>query len=209
MIVLTRSRVTIFVSVCILALLPPSAYADTTCDFEFGLGHNAQAIGSILGLVFSTTTGGGVLYADINSAWYSVTSDNGKVYEDGEYFVSGDVAAYVPNLSDRMMISFPYGTASYLTVGYSSQFQFLMEGYDGSGTLLTSATGPANVKSQGGTGLCYLTLSGSGMRYAILHDQGRYWMIDNITTDAVVPEPASLMVLLAGLGGLAALRRRS
>jgi hypothetical protein len=194
-------------SLLLLAALPGAAQIN--CNFESGLGHNGQDIGtSITGLSFSTTTGGSVLFADINSGWYSVTSDNGKVYGEGDYYVSGDVAAYTPNLSDRAKVSFTYGTASYFTVGYSSQFAFILEGYDSGGNLLAATTGAPNTKSQGGTGLAYLTVTHSGISYVVLHDQGGYWMMDNISTDAPVPEPTSIVVLLIGLGGVVARRRR-
>jgi len=43
----------------------------------------------------------------------------------------------------------------------------------------------------------------------LFHDEGGYWMIDNITTDAIVPEPSSILLGLAtGLAGLMRLRRK-
>jgi hypothetical protein len=161
------------------------------------------------GLTFTSASGEGVCLADIDSGWYSVTSDNGKVFEDGEYFVSGNVAAFIPSLGDTARITFTCGTASYFTIGYSSQFQFFVEAYDVAGSLLNSASGPANTKSLGGTGLSYLTVTHPDIAYVTLHDQGGYWMVDNITTDAPVPEPSSVVALLMGLGGLAASRRRT
>ena len=159
------------------------------------------------GLLFTTLSGGEVCYADINSGWYSVNSDNGKVYEDGEYFISGDVAAYVRNLSEKAKIEFALGPASYFSVGYSSQHPLVLEGYNSGDQLLASVSGPANTKSQGGTGLSYLVVSHADMAYVVIHDEGGYWLMDNITTDAPVPEPGSLVGIGVGLAGLA-LRRR-
>ncbi|MCX6374722.1 MAG: PEP-CTERM sorting domain-containing protein [Armatimonadetes bacterium] len=188
------------------------AHADTLCNFESGLGHNFEAIGnSLMGLSFSTVSGGEVRYADINSGWYSVKSDNGKVYADREYFVSGDVAAYITDLSDKAKVAFTSGPASYFTVWYSSEFPFIVEAYAASHQLLASVTGPANTKSKGGAGLTYLTVSSPGIAYVLLHDEGGYWLMDNISTDAPVPEPSSLLALasgLAGLGGVAFRRGR-
>ena len=199
----------LIVVACLLGCVATVAFADLHCDFEVGLGHNAEPIGSeIPGLVFSTTSGGDVCYADINSGWYSARSDNGKVYEDGEYFVSGDVAGFISDLNDKAKVSFACGTASYLTVGYSSLFGLTVEAYDSSNNLLDSKTGPANTKSKGGTGLTYLTVSHSDIAYVLLHDSGSYWMIDNIDTDAPVPEPSSIFTLLSGTA-LIIIRRRS
>ncbi len=191
------------VASCLTLLLVSGASAGWQCNFESGLGQNAVPIAArIPGLSFSTLLGDDVYFADINSAWYSVTSDNGKVYEEGNYFVSGDVAAYLMDTADSARISFPYGTASYFTVGYSSEFPFVLEAYDTSGSQLASATGPANTRNAGGTGLLYLTVSRPDISYVLLHDQGGYWMIDNISTDAAIPEPSSVLTLVFGLAGI-------
>ena len=197
-------------AMCLLGW-PAAAPADIYYNFESGLGHNFEAIGTRIScLAFSTLSGKQMRYADINSGWYSVTSDNHKVYGDGEYFVSGDVAAYITDLSDKAKVAFTIGPASYFTVGYSSEFPFTVEAYAASHQLLASVTRPANTKSKGGTGLTYLTVSRPGIAYVLLHDEGGYWMIDNISTDAPVPEPSGLLALgsgLAGLGGVFFRRR--
>jgi hypothetical protein len=192
---------------CAVALLASGPALAASCNFESGLGKNGQAIGtSEPGFTFTTSTGGSMRYADINSGWYSVTSDNGKVYEDGEYFLSGDVGAYCNNLADQGKVSFTSGLVDFFSVGYSSQYDFVMEAYDASGGLLTSVTGAANTKSQDGTGLSYLSVNHTGISYVVFHDHGGYWMIDNASTD--VPEPASMSVLCLGLAGLLWRRRK-
>ena len=186
--------------------------AITIINFEIGLGLDSEPIGNkIPGFLFSTTDGGDLYLADINTGYYSVTSDNGKVYEDGSYFVSGDVAVYAANLTDKGKISFTYGPASRFSIGYSSEFDFSLEAYDSAGVLLASDTKPANTKGQGGTELKYVSVD-TGMpniAYVVLHDEGGYWMIDNITTDAVVPEPSSIMLGFAVIAaGIMRIRRK-
>lgn len=182
------------------------AFAVWSCGFESGLGHNNETIGTTAGIDFGTTNGGGLRYADINSGCYRATSDNGKVNEDGEYFISGDVAAMAANPWERAKISFLNGTASFFSLGYSSQYEFFLEAYDMSGNLLATDSGPSWTKSQGANGLRYLTVSHTGIAYVMAHDDGGSWMIDNITTDAPVPEPSSLITLSAA--GVLLLRTR-
>lgn len=204
---LTRVFLAVSAWACICALAS-SASALTTYDFEQGLGRNAQAIGgSIGGLDFHTTSGGDVCFADINSGWYRMTSDDGTVIEDGEYGISGNVAACVFDPGARAKISFTGGTASYVSVGYSSHYQFFLEAYDGVGNLLAVDVGQAWTKSQGGIGLNYLSVSRPGISYVVVHDQGGAWFIDNLTTDVSVPEPATA-AMMAGMLILAAGKRK-
>jgi hypothetical protein len=183
-------------------VLMASAVFGLSYNFESPLILNGESIGSTSGLVFSSVNGSGMRYANINSGWYSMTSDNGTVKEDGDYFISGNVAGYVLDSSDQGKVSFANGTANWFTVGYSSEFQFVVDAYSSTGSLLTSSTGLANSKASGGTGLAYLTVTHPGISYVVLHDHGGHWMVDNITTDAPVPEPASCMALLTGLMGM-------
>ena len=194
----------------VFALLVASAAPSSalTCDFEIGVGHDGEAIGSnIAGLGFGTLGGGDMYFGDINTGNYSAASDNGKTYHTGEYFLSGDVWAFIYDQNDKAKVTFTMGTASYFTVGYTSQNPFTVEAYDAADQLLDSVTGAANVSSQGGTGLLYLTVSKPEIAYVVLHDQGGYWMVDNIETDAPVPEPSSLLLLSFGATSLIAATR--
>jgi hypothetical protein len=190
-----------------MTLIAFPVLANITCTFEEGVGKSNQAISNPY-LTFATTSGGSMRYADIDSGWYGFRSDNGKVVEDGEYFVSGNVAAYVPGLNDWGKVSCNYGTANYFTVGYSSQWTFVVAAYNATGNLLDSISAPANVASGGSTGLRYLTISHPDISYVTFYGTGAYWCIDNLSTDAPVPEPASMTVIAMGLLGLGVWRRR-
>jgi len=187
-----------------LAALTAPSYA-VTYGFEQGMGHNAEAIGAgIAGMTFGTTTGGDLYYADINSGWYNVASDNGKSYHAGEYFVSGDVGVAALELTDIGRISFTSGPVSFVSIGYSSQHPFFLEAYNSSGALLSTTSGPINTKSHGDTSLQYLTVTAPNIAYVTMHDEGGYWLVDNVT----VPEPSSLLAL-GSMVGLVLCRRRT
>ena len=44
----------------------------------------------------------------------------------------------------------------------------------------------------------YLAVNRPGIAYVLLHDQGGYSTIDNLSTDAPVPEPVSIAALGTG-----------
>lgn len=205
-------------------LVSPISAADIQTGFEEWFGHPAAPIGtSIMGLSFATTADTDVLFADINAKvvvgeyqydWYSLTSVDTnnqvvKVSGDGEYFISGDVAAYV--LDGDMKISVTGGLlASEFTVGVSSYFEVTVEAYDVNGIIVSgptcTATGPPNTKTQPvespGVGIQYLTVSSPTLNiaYIVIRSEPGYYMVDNVS--ATVPEPAGVLAVAMGLTGL-------
>lgn len=176
-------------------------------DFESGLGQDGQPLGSkFAGVMFATTSGQDVLLADVSTGAYSVTSDNGSCYGLGQYFVAGNVAAYTEQ-SDPAVIRFTLGYASFVRFGYSSASAIYMDAFDSTGTLLDSVQGSANTKSLGGIGLAFLEVTHPGIACVQIHDTGSFWMIDNLSSDAPVPEPSSVSILGIGILGLATRRR--
>lgn len=207
----------LLLALLICCLVSSVSAANIQTGFEEWFGHPAETIGSsITGLSFGTTADTDVFFADINAQvspghdWYSLTSENGKVSGDGEYFISGDVAAYV--LDGNMKISLTGGqTAQEFTVGVSSFFDVWLDAYDAGGVLINeqtaTASGGPNTKTQPvgnpGTGLQYLTVSSTSGNIAsvVLRSEPGFYMVDNIDVVAV-PEPASLLALATGLVGL-------
>jgi hypothetical protein len=212
---MTRKMITTAsVVVGLVMLVAGTALADTwTATFENGTGQDQTALGAtIAGLQFSTLTGGNMIYIDAATGNYNVTTGSGTIYEQGEYYVGGNVSAAVLNLSDLGKVSFSFGAASNFTIGYSSEFSFQIQAYDSSGVLLDTKTGAANTRSQSGTGLGYLQISRqtADIAYVVFgNNYGGYWMVDNVTTDApqsspIIPEPGALLALAMGMAGLAA-----
>lgn len=201
----------------ICCLVSPISAADVQASFEEWLGHNYEPIGdSIMGLSFGTTADTAAYFADINAKvfggydWYSLTSDNAKVSGDGEYFISGDVAAYT--LDGDMKISIVGAAkAKEVTLGISNLFGVTLEAYDINGVLISAPTGVANglanSKTQPvgnpGVGLQYLTVSSPtlSIAYVVLRGEPGYYMIDNVS--ATVPEPSGILAFATGLAGLA------
>jgi hypothetical protein len=200
----------------ICCVVSPISAADIQTGFEEWWGHNYEPIaGKIAGLSFGTTADTDAFFADINAKvsggydWYSLTSDNTKVSGDGEYFISGDIAAYV--LDGDMKISMTGSQrAREFTLGISNYFAVTLEAYDETGTLISGPTGVAagtpNTKTQPvghpGAGLQFLSVSSGtiNIAYVVLRGDPGYYMID--TVSCIVPEPTGILGIAVGLAGL-------
>lgn len=212
-----RSFLVTAVAVLLALSFVGTAQAGWFLDFEWGLGHDEEQVASgIPGLQFTTTGLYDWIYGDITTGAYNVTSDNGNVYGSANYFMSGNVYAWLGPEADVGRIDFLNNDGSWFTTGYCSISSFYLEAYDSNGNLLDSAVGAANTMTEGGTGLNYLSVysPSNNISYVLLHDTGNYWLADNMSGDASgvnvpdIPEPATLVLLGMGLMGGAIARSR-
>jgi len=194
-----------------------SASYGWSLDFEWGLGHDLEPVASgVPGLQFTTTDGYDWIYSDITTGLYNARNDLGDVYGAGEYWMEGYVCTWLGTTQGAGRIDFLDGNGSYFTTGYCSQSDFYLEAYDADNNLLDWDMGATNTYSAGGTGLNYLTVSSAAnnIAYVLVHDTGNYFIVDNISGDASgvedpsIPEPATLLLLGAGLLGGGILRRK-
>jgi hypothetical protein len=202
--------------------------ADGNTSFEEWFGYNYQPIGgSIMGLSFATTADTDVLFADINAKtpqgydYYSMTSDNGKTSGDGEYFISGDIAAIAMDGDMKISVLGELKAVEF-TIGISSFYDVVVEAYDINNNIISNSADSIgtvnllpNTKTQPvgnpATGLQYATVktTSPSIAYILIKSEPGFYVVDNISY--VTPEPGSMLALatgLVGLLGVAARRRR-
>jgi len=188
-------------------------------DFEDGLGQDQVPIASTIpGLQFTNTAGFDWIYGDATTGNWNVSNDLGDIWGTGRYNMEGYVFAFLGTSQGSGRIDFLNQDGSFFTTGYSSASDFFVEAYDVNDNLIDAASGAANTQWEGVYQLDYLTVS-SGMNdiaYVMIHDTGNFWLTDNMSGDAsgvpddAIPEPATLLLLGAGLlaGGIARRKAR-
>lgn len=130
----------------------------------------------------------------------------------GQYNTRG--AEYLDNNAggtNQLTFTFATPVSAFGFLWGASDDTWALNAYNASGTLIESYyLSPTNSSNAGE----FYGLSDAGIAYATLTDSapGDYVMLDNFTytagTSQAVPEPASMVLLGAGLLGLGGLRRR-
>ena len=167
----------LFAAVLVL-LFPSPAQADGFIDFENGVdGQTIQS--TIPGLRFTTTANYDWVYGD----WR--TGDYNGPYPVGAYYSNGDFFAWLGPNQGYGRIDFTEGCATYLQVYVSSLAGLHMDAYYPDNTLAATASVNGNLFTGQLARLRVDAPPGDCFSYVILHDTGNYWLIDDLSTDAL------------------------
>lgn len=204
-----KTLITCIAAVLLLTIVAP-ATADITMTFEEFLGSNGAPISTFYSGVSFTALGSGDEWVagDGTTGSYQVSSwPSGAILGGGGYYwIYGNVFGWTEVSGSGGKISFDNADASYVELGYASGSTFFLEAYDADDNLIDSDNGPANRRylegNESGPGTLYVSSASHNIAYVLVHDDGNYWCIDNVTTDAtdiVVPVPGAILLGLLGL----------
>jgi len=147
-------------------------------DFEGLPDHYDLSASAIGGVQFTTTNGYTWEVGDFASREY-----DGK-YPEGDYTSQGTNWAWLGPEEGAGRIDFVNGPASHFSLLTSAGTTVELEAYNASGELLATA-GPISPNIDTGTmDELRITRSTPDMAYVIVHDDGNYFLVDSICTDA-------------------------
>ena len=169
----------------------------------------------------SSSTGSPLVSRNYLLGNYNVSSwPSGNSTGSGEYWMYGNVGvtSALDASGNDGQISFDYQDATFVEIGYCASSTFWLEAYRADGTLIDTASGPGNRRylenNPNGPGTLRVDWNGTDyIAWVIVHDQGDYWVIDNVTTDAssigyAIPLPGAVYLGAIGLGLIARRFRR-
>jgi hypothetical protein len=120
--------------------------------------------------------------------------------------------AYALDVYFSSITPFTFDSA-YLTAAWNNGLNIEVQGLNGATvvydeTVVVNATGPTlfNFDYSNVTEVYFSSFGGTSAGYA---GGGTHFVMDNLTINATVPEPAAFLLVGAGLMGLVALRRRA
>lgn len=144
-------------------------------DFEDGKDRDVIA-SSIEGMEFTTTNGYDWVYGDWRAYDYNGPYPYGSYYSEGNFF------AWLGEMQGTGVITFVDAYATFFKIYYSSESRLYLEAYNVNGDMLDTASGKGNLN----TGkLGKLRVEAPGMAYVMIHDTGNFWLVDNLSTDAI------------------------
>jgi len=205
-----------FVAIAAVAAVSCAAQAIIVMDFETIPG-DVQAVNNYYaGVTFgSSSTGSPLVTRRASTNNYNISSTNGLSYNSGQFWINNDVGvtSALDGSGNDGRISFNNQDATFVSLAYCCSSTFFLEAYRSNGSLITSASGAANLlysnsNPTGPGSLTVSTTSADPIAYVIIHDTGNQWVIDSVITDAsgVTPAPGAAAVL--GMGALLVSRRR-
>ena len=177
-----------------------------TMTFEEFLGSDVAPIATFYdGITFESGGSGSDWVArDGSTGNYNISSwPSGDVLgSDGNFWIFDLVAATtaLDATGNDGAIRFDNADATFVEVGYCSANDFFLEAYAADDNLLDVDSGPPNLRigngNENGPGILRVDWDGeTHIAYVIVHDEGNFWILDNITTDAtgiIVDCPADL-----------------
>ena len=195
-----------------LAMAPTVASATAfSIDFEKDWAYGTEVRSYYAGGTASDGTTGpnaGVTFVNVSG----LSNDADFTYYSGAPSARGTAYAFTSFPNDRAFLNVASGVSNALAFYYASPIAIVgaiqaWSGLNGTGTLLGSIDLAANIDGSNGYDVWSLaTLRFAGLARSFdLTASANVAGFDNLAT---VPEPATMLMLLAGATGMATLRRR-
>ncbi|HEY9204590.1 MAG TPA: hypothetical protein VIO58_01615, partial [Candidatus Methanoperedens sp.] len=179
----------IFLSIVIFSTFAETAGAGTAeygfttnpCNYrfmDFESGNDGDPIASTIpGLQFRNTDGNDWIIGDFATGNY-----NGP-WPFGIYISDGYKWTWLGPYQSWGRIDFTYGTASYFSILTSTESGLTLEALNANGDILDSAVTGPNADTGWMTRLT-LNVSSPEISYIRIHDNGNFFLVDDICTDA-------------------------